>query len=97
MESPVGKLLQLHSKEIVVAYRGWRHRRQIRGIFWYFDIETATHSGVLAWRIPGMGEPDGCHLCGHTGNHPPPPQSLWYLSLKGTLVLGRLLALRDTV
>ena len=22
-----------------------------------------THSGILAWRIPGMG---GCHLWGHT-------------------------------
>ena len=30
----------------------------------------ATHSGVLAWRIPGMGEPDGLpsvesHRVGH--------------------------------
>ena len=23
------------------------------------DKEMATHSRVLAWRIPGMGEPDG--------------------------------------
>ena len=26
----------------------------------------ATHSSVLAWRIPGMGEPGGCRLWGHT-------------------------------
>ena len=26
----------------------------------------ATHSGVLAWRIPGTGEPGGCGLWGHT-------------------------------
>ena len=26
----------------------------------------ATHSGVLAWRVPGMGEPGGCRLRGHT-------------------------------
>ena len=26
----------------------------------------ATHSSILAWRIPGMGEPGGCHLWGHT-------------------------------
>ena len=26
----------------------------------------ATHSSVLAWRIPGMGELVGCHLWGHT-------------------------------
>ena len=23
------------------------------------EKEMATHSSVLAWRIPGMGEPDG--------------------------------------
>ena len=26
----------------------------------------ATHSSILAWRIPGMGEPVGCHLWGRT-------------------------------
>ena len=26
----------------------------------------ATHSGVLAWRIPGTGEPVGCRLWGRT-------------------------------
>ena len=26
----------------------------------------ATHSSVLAWRIPGMGEPVGCCLWGRT-------------------------------
>ena len=26
----------------------------------------ATHSSVLAWRIPGMGSLVGCHLWGHT-------------------------------
>ena len=26
----------------------------------------ATHSSVLAWRIPGTGEPGGCRLWGHT-------------------------------
>ena len=29
-------------------------------------MEMATHSSVLAWRIPGMGEPGGCRLWGHT-------------------------------
>ena len=28
--------------------------------------EMATHSSVLAWRIPGMGSLVGCHLWGHT-------------------------------
>ena len=26
----------------------------------------ATHSSVLAWRIPGMAEPGGCRLWGRT-------------------------------
>ena len=26
----------------------------------------ATHSSVLAWRIPGTGEPGGCRLRGRT-------------------------------
>ena len=26
----------------------------------------ATHSSVLAWRIPGTAEPGGCRLWGHT-------------------------------
>ena len=26
----------------------------------------ATHSSVLAWRIPGTGSLVGCHLWGHT-------------------------------
>ena len=26
----------------------------------------ATHSSVLAWRIPGTGEPAGCRLWGRT-------------------------------
>ena len=30
------------------------------------EKEMATHSSVLAWRIPGMGEPGGCRLWGHT-------------------------------
>ena len=30
------------------------------------EKEMATHSSVLAWRIPGMGEPGGCRLWDHT-------------------------------
>ena len=30
------------------------------------EKEMATHSSVLAWRIPGMGSLVGCHLWGHT-------------------------------
>ena len=36
--------------------------------FHFHELEKAmaTHSSVLAWRIPGTGEPGGCHTCGHT-------------------------------
>ena len=30
------------------------------------EKEMATHYSVLAWRIPGMGEPGGCRLWGRT-------------------------------
>ena len=30
------------------------------------EKETAAHSSVLAWRIPGTGEPGGCRLWGRT-------------------------------
>ena len=38
--------------------------------FQALEKETATHSSVLAWRIPGTGEPDGLpsmgsHRVGH--------------------------------
>ena len=38
--------------------------------FHALEKEMATHSGVLAWRIPGTGEPDGLpsmglHRVGH--------------------------------
>ena len=32
--------------------------------FHALEKEMATHSSVLAWRIPGMGSLVGCHLCG---------------------------------
>ena len=34
--------------------------------FYALEREMATHSSVLAWRIPGMGEPVGCCLWGRT-------------------------------
>ena len=32
--------------------------------FHALEKETATHSSVLAWRIPGMGEPGGLQSLG---------------------------------
>ena len=34
--------------------------------FHALEKEMATHSSVLAWRIPGMVEPGGCRLWGCT-------------------------------
>ena len=34
---------------------------QVQSLGWEDPLEkgTATHSSILAWRIPGMGEPGG--------------------------------------
>ena len=34
--------------------------------FHALEKEMATHSSVLAWRIPGTGVPGGCRLWGRT-------------------------------
>ena len=34
--------------------------------FHVLEKEMATHSNILAWRIPGMGSLVGCRLWGHT-------------------------------
>ena len=34
--------------------------------FHALEKEMATQSSVLAWRIPGPGEPGGCRLWGRT-------------------------------
>ena len=48
-------------QETLVRFLGWEDPLQ---------KEKATHSGVLAWRIPGMGKPGGLpsmgsHRVGH--------------------------------
>ena len=45
----------------------------VRIVFSQTEKEIATHSSVLAWRIPGMGEPGGLpsigsHRVGHDWN-----------------------------
>ena len=34
--------------------------------FHALEKEVATHSSILAWRIPGMGDSRGCRLWGCT-------------------------------
>ena len=46
-------------------------RTQLRDFTFTFHFhalekEMATHTSVLAWRIPGTGSLAGCHLWGHT-------------------------------
>ena len=36
--------------------------------FHALEKDMAAHSSVLAWRVPGMGEPVGCRLWGRTGS-----------------------------
>ena len=38
--------------------------------FHALEKETATHSSVLAWRIPGTGESGGLPSMGHTESDP---------------------------
>ena len=45
----------------MVRYReAWRATVQHDSFHFHaLEKEMATHSSVLAWRIPGMGDPDG--------------------------------------
>ena len=47
---------------------GWTQLSDFTFTFQFHALEKelATHSSVLAWRIPGMGEPGGFHLWGRT-------------------------------
>ena len=48
--------------------RSWTRLSDFAFTFHFHALgkEMATHSSVLAWRISGTGEPDGCRLWGHT-------------------------------
>ena len=48
--------------------------------FHALEKEMATHSRVLAWRIPGMGEPGGLP---YTGSHRVGRQPGWEGNLRG--------------
>ena len=54
------------------AVKSWTRLRDFTFTFHFHALEKemATHSSVLAWRIPGMGEPGGLpsmvsHRVGH--------------------------------
>ena len=46
---------------------GWmKHKLELRLPGDALEKEMATHSSILAWRIPGTEEPVGLPLWGHT-------------------------------
>ena len=58
------RMIQHYDVDIVRNLTKWLFRELYR------DLEMATHSSILAWRIPGTGEPDGLpsmgsHRLGH--------------------------------
>ena len=53
-----------HGQKSLVGYSSWGREEsdtteQLHFYFHALEKEMATHSSVLAWRIPGMGEPGG--------------------------------------
>ena len=48
--------------------KSWAQLRDFTFTFHFHALEKemATHSSVLAWRIPGMGSLVGCRLWSHT-------------------------------
>ena len=70
----VGKVMSLFlnmlSRLVITFLPRSKHLLIPLGYFKYLEKEMATHSTVLAWRIPGTGEPGGLpsmgsHRVGH--------------------------------
>ena len=62
-----------HGRRSLVGCSPWGHQSRTRLSDFTFTFhfhalekEMATHSSVLAWRIPGTGSLVGCHLWGRT-------------------------------
>ena len=53
-----------HGRRSLVGCSPWGHTFTFQ--FHALEKEMATHSSVLAWRIPGTGDLVGCHLWGCT-------------------------------
>ena len=64
-----------HGQRSLVGYSPWGRKEsdttdQLYFPFHALEKEMATHSGVLAWRIPGTGEPGGLPSMGsHRAGH----------------------------
>ena len=60
-----------HGRRSLVGCRPWDHSHGMSDFTFTFHFhalekEMATHSSVLAWRIPGTGEPGGLPSIGVT-------------------------------
>ena len=53
---------------LVGVTKSWTRLSDFTFTFHFHALEKgmATHSSVLAWRIPGMGGLEGCNLWGRT-------------------------------
>ena len=64
-----------YGQRSLVGYSPWGHEesnttKRLHFHFHALEKEMATHSSVLAWRIPGTGEPDGLPSMGsHRVSH----------------------------
>ena len=61
-----------HGRRSLVGYGSWGRKEsdmteQLHFHFHALEKEMATHSNVLAWRIPGTGEPGGLPSVGSCG------------------------------
>ena len=75
--TPVLLPAKFHGRRSLVGYSPWGRTESdmIKRLHFHFSFhalekEMATHSSVLAWRIPGTGEPGGLpsmgsHRVGH--------------------------------
>ena len=70
MDTSLGKLQELLSSLVVqmVKHLPTMRETQVRSLGWEdtLEKEMATHSGTLAWRIPGTESLVGCCLWGRT-------------------------------
>ena len=59
MELPEGSRGLLSELAHLISILYWLENKPDYNVLKYFHLlmEMATHSSVLAWRIPGMGEP----------------------------------------
>ena len=70
LENPMDRAAWWAAVHAVTKSRTWLSAFTFTFHFYALEKEMATHSSVLAWRIPGMGEPGGLpsmgsHRVGH--------------------------------